>query len=113
MGFVGFTTVFLSLAIYTHLKILFLLSSEPATFQKYHQVSLLARFNQDLERVAAISLVFSTGSAVGPRYKLRILRMKLRSLVHPERPQLCRYDLVLMENIETVFQPIVCPAPLM
>ncbi|XP_023606361.1 lipase member H isoform X4 [Myotis lucifugus] len=82
---------------------------EPATFQKYHQVSLLARFSRDLDKVAAISLVFSTGSVVGPRYKLRILRMKLRSLVHPERPQLCRYDLVLMENIETVFQPILCP----
>ncbi|XP_055264771.1 lipase member H isoform X3 [Moschus berezovskii] len=85
------------------------INHEPATFQKYHQVSLLARFNQDLDKVAAISLVFSTGSVIGPRYKLRILRMKLRSLGHPERPQLCRYDLVLMENVETVFQPILCP----
>uniref|UniRef100_A0A5F5PKE9 Lipase H n=1 Tax=Equus caballus TaxID=9796 RepID=A0A5F5PKE9_HORSE len=82
---------------------------EPTTFQKYHQVSLLARFNQDLDEVADISLVFSTGSVIGPKYKLRILRMKLRSLAHPERPQLCRYDLVLMENIETVFKPILCP----
>ncbi|XP_073929712.1 lipase member H isoform X5 [Castor canadensis] len=85
------------------------INHEPATFQKYHQVSLLARFNQDLDKVAAISLEFSTGSVVGPKYKLRILRMKLRSLAHPERPQLCRYDLVLMENVETFFQPIVCP----
>uniref|UniRef100_A0A4W2ESP5 Lipase H n=1 Tax=Bos indicus x Bos taurus TaxID=30522 RepID=A0A4W2ESP5_BOBOX len=85
------------------------INHEPATFQKYHQVSLLARFNQDLDKVEAISLVFSTGSVIGPRYKLRILRMKLRSLGHPERPQLCRYDLVLMENVETVFQPILCP----
>uniref|UniRef100_A0A8C9KAR5 Lipase H n=1 Tax=Panthera tigris altaica TaxID=74533 RepID=A0A8C9KAR5_PANTA len=85
------------------------INHEPATFQKYHQVSLLARFNQDLDKVAAISLVFSTGSTIGPKYKLRILRMKLRSLAHPERPQLCRYDLVLMENTETVFQPILCP----
>ncbi|KAM9583163.1 lipase member H [Trichechus inunguis] len=82
---------------------------QPATFQKYHQVSLLARFNQDLDTVAAISLVFSTGTVTGPKYKLRILRVKLRSLAHPERPQLCRYDLVLTENIETVFQPILCP----
>ncbi|XP_012784532.2 lipase member H [Ochotona princeps] len=84
------------------------INHEPATFQKYHQVSLLARFNQDLDKVAEISLVFSTGSAIGPKYKLRILRMKLRSLAHPERPQLCRYDLVLMENVETFFQPILC-----
>nr|XP_004038197.3 lipase member H isoform X1 [Gorilla gorilla gorilla]XP_055238006.1 lipase member H isoform X1 [Gorilla gorilla gorilla] len=85
------------------------INHEPTTFQKYHQVSLLARFNQDLDKVAAISLMFSTGSLIGPRYKLRILRMKLRSLSHPERPQLCRYDLVLIENVETVFQPIFCP----
>ncbi|XP_036987194.2 lipase member H isoform X2 [Artibeus jamaicensis] len=85
------------------------INHEPATFQKYHQVSLLARFNQDLEKVAAISLVFSTGSIIGPTYKLRILRMKLRSLAHPDRPQLCRYDLVLTENTETVFRPILCP----
>ncbi|XP_048202971.1 lipase member H [Perognathus longimembris pacificus] len=84
------------------------INHEPATFQKYQQVSLLARFNQDLDKVAAVSLVFSTGSVIGPKYKLRILRMKLRSLVHPERAQLCRYDLVLMENVETVFQPILC-----
>ncbi|XP_027437928.1 lipase member H isoform X4 [Zalophus californianus] len=89
------------------------INHEPAVFQKYHQVSLLARFNQDLDKVATISLVFSTGSVIGPKYKLRILRMKLRSLAHPERPQLCRYDLVLMENIETVFQPIPCPKLLM
>nr|XP_035940594.1 lipase member H isoform X2 [Halichoerus grypus] len=89
------------------------INHEPAVFQKYHQVSLLARFNQDLDKVANISLVFSTGSVIGPKYKLRILRMKLRSLAHPERPQLCRYDLVLMENMETVFQPILCPKLLM
>lgn len=81
---------------------------EPSTFQKYHQVSLLARFNQDLDKVAEMSLLFSTGSVVGPKYKLRVLRMKLRSLAHPDRPHLCRYDLVLMENVETFFRPILC-----
>lgn len=34
-------------------------------------------------------------------------------LSHILRPELCRYDLVLMENIETVFQPILCPELLM
>ncbi|XP_037381131.1 lipase member H [Talpa occidentalis] len=84
------------------------INHEPSTFQKYQQVSLLARFNKDLDKVASISLVFSTGNIIGPKYKLRILRMKLRSLAHPDRPQLCRYDLVLMENVETFFQPIHC-----
>jgi phosphatidic acid-selective phospholipase A1 len=63
----------------------FLLSSEPSAFEKYHQVSLLARFNRDLDKVAEISLLFSTGSVVGPKYKLRVLQMKLRSLAHPDR----------------------------
>lgn len=84
------------------------INHEPATFQKYQQVSLLARFNKDLDKVESISLVFSTGNVIGPKYKLRILRMKLRSLTHPERPQLCRYDLVLKENVEEPFQPILC-----
>ncbi|KAM6222209.1 lipase member H isoform 2-T2 [Rhynchocyon petersi] len=81
---------------------------EPATFEKYHQVSLLARFSHDLDKVAGISLVFSTGTVIGPKYKLRVLRMKLRSLTHPDRPPLCRYDLVLTENVETSFHPILC-----
>ncbi|XP_004675459.1 PREDICTED: lipase member H [Condylura cristata] len=84
------------------------LNHEPTTFQKYQQVSLLARFNKDLDKVALISLMFSTDNIIGPKYKLRILRMKLRSLAHPERPQLCRYDLILLENVETSFQPIHC-----
>jgi hypothetical protein len=29
--------------------------------------------------------LFSTGSVVGPKYKLRVLQMKLRSLAHPDR----------------------------
>ncbi|KAG8516041.1 Lipase member H, partial [Galemys pyrenaicus] len=61
------------------------INHEATIFEKYQQVSLLARFNKDLDKVASISLVFSTDNVIGPRYKLRILRMKLRSLAHPER----------------------------
>ncbi|XP_043857575.1 lipase member H [Dromiciops gliroides] len=84
------------------------ISHEPATFQKYQRVSLLARFTQDVDRVKGISLVFSTGSAILPKYKLRIIWMKLRPITRPERPQMCRYDIVLMENREMAFQPILC-----
>ncbi|XP_039770277.1 lipase member H [Ornithorhynchus anatinus] len=82
---------------------------EPTKFQKYHQVSLLARFDQELEKVAKISLEFSTGTLIGSNCKLKILRMRLRSIAQPEKPHLCRYDLVLTENTETDFQPIPCP----
>nr|XP_006123764.1 lipase member H isoform X1 [Pelodiscus sinensis] len=81
---------------------------EVATFQPYSQASLLAGFDQDFENIARISLAFSTGNVVGPKHKLRILQMKLRSITNPERPQLCRYDLVLLENTETTFKPVPC-----
>ncbi|RMC02235.1 hypothetical protein DUI87_21402 [Hirundo rustica rustica] len=81
---------------------------EAATFQQYKQITLLTGFDQDLENVERISLTFSTGSVIGPKFKLRILQMRFRSLTNPERPQLCRYDLVLSENTQKTFKPIPC-----
>ncbi|XP_071293450.1 lipase member H isoform X4 [Agelaius tricolor] len=81
---------------------------EAATFQKYKQITLLIGFDQDLENVERISLTFSTGSLIGPKFKLRILQMRFHSLTNPERPQLCRYDLVLTENTQKTFKPIPC-----
>ncbi|KAM7159854.1 lipase member H [Macrochelys suwanniensis] len=84
------------------------INHEVATFQQYNQASVLAGFDQDFEKIARISLAFSTGSVIGPKHKLRILQMRLRSITNPERPQLCRYDLVLLENTEIIFKPIPC-----
>ncbi|XP_065412254.1 lipase member H isoform X2 [Chrysemys picta bellii] len=84
------------------------INHEVATFQQYNQASLIAGFDQDFEKIARISLAFSTGSVIGPKHKLRILQMRLRSITNPERPQLCRYDLVLLENTEIIFKPIPC-----
>ncbi|KAM4770643.1 lipase member H isoform 4-T4 [Cyanocitta cristata] len=81
---------------------------EAATFQQYNQITLLIGFDQDLETVERISLTFSTGSVIGPKFKLRILQMRFRSLTNPERPPLCRYDLVLRENTQKTFKPIPC-----
>ncbi|XP_045152369.1 lipase member H isoform X2 [Echinops telfairi] len=81
---------------------------QPIAFQKYHEVNLLARFDRDLDEVAAISLIFSTGRLIGSKHMLRILQMKLRSIDHPNRPPLCRYDFILTESRETTFQPIPC-----
>ncbi|NXU53306.1 LIPH Lipase, partial [Turnix velox] len=58
---------------------------EAATFQQYNQVTLLMGFDQDFENVERISLTFSTGSVIGPKFKLRILQMRFRSLTNPER----------------------------
>ncbi|XP_050821539.1 lipase member H isoform X2 [Gopherus flavomarginatus] len=84
------------------------INHEVATFQQFIQASLIAGFDQDFEKIARISLAFSTGSVIGPKHKLRILQMRLRSITYPERPQLCRYDLVLLENTEIIFKPIPC-----
>uniref|UniRef100_A0A8C8RCS5 Lipase domain-containing protein n=1 Tax=Pelusios castaneus TaxID=367368 RepID=A0A8C8RCS5_9SAUR len=84
------------------------INSEAATFEQYRQAGILAGFDEDFDKISKISLTFSTRTLIGPKYKLRILRMRLRSLTNPERMQLCRYDFVLLENIETTFKPIPC-----
>ncbi|KAL9866911.1 lipase member I [Geothlypis trichas] len=84
------------------------INSEASTFQQYKRVKILTGFHQDIEKIAKISLTFSTKTLIGPKRKLRILQMKLKSLNNPKRPQLCRYDFVLMENTEMTFKPIPC-----
>ncbi|XP_014374188.1 lipase member H isoform X2 [Alligator sinensis] len=84
------------------------INHEAAVFQQHRQTILLTGFDQDLDEVQRMSLTFSTGTVVGPKYKLRILQMRLWSISNPERPALCRYDLVLMENVEIGFKPIPC-----
>lgn len=58
---------------------------EAAAFQRYNQTTLLIGFDQDFENIERISLTFSTGSVIGPKFKLRILQMRLRSVTNPER----------------------------
>ncbi|XP_050815216.1 lipase member I isoform X4 [Gopherus flavomarginatus] len=84
------------------------MNSEAATFQQYRQASIFVGFYEDFDKISRISLTFSTRTLIGPKYKLRILRMRLRSTTDPERLQMCRYDFVLLENIEMTFKPIPC-----
>ncbi|KAH1186277.1 lipase member I [Mauremys mutica] len=84
------------------------MNSEAATFQQYRQASVFVGFYEDFDKISRISLTFSTRTLIGPKYKLRILRMRLRSATDPGRLQMCRYDFVLLENIETTFKPIPC-----
>ncbi|XP_068036719.1 lipase member I isoform X3 [Anomalospiza imberbis] len=84
------------------------MNSEASTFQQYKRVRIPTGFHQDTEKIAKISLTFSTRTLIGPPKKLRILQMKLKSLNNPKRLQLCRYDFVLMENTEVTFKPIPC-----
>ncbi|NWY46800.1 LIPH Lipase, partial [Sylvia atricapilla] len=65
--------------------VVFFLNSEASTFQQYKRVKILTGFHQDIEKIAKISLTFSTKSLIGPKHKLRILQMKLKSLNNPKR----------------------------
>ncbi|KAE8621838.1 hypothetical protein XENTR_v10004990 [Xenopus tropicalis] len=84
------------------------LDKDAAVFEQYKEESLLAKFDQDMDPISRISVTFTTGSVIGPKYKLRVLRMRLRPFTNRNRPILCRYDFVLLENIETEFIPIPC-----
>ncbi|KAL7983535.1 hypothetical protein Chor_000411 [Crotalus horridus] len=84
------------------------INSDATVFQQYRQAKILAGFYLDFGNISTITLTFSTKSTVGPKYKLRVLKMRLKSLSHPERIQLCRYDMILVENVETTFTPIPC-----
>ncbi|XP_066556026.1 lipase member H [Amia ocellicauda] len=77
-------------------------------FEQYTESHLLAQFDEDLENIQKISVKFSTGNVIGPRYKLRVIRFKLTALEKSNRPLLCRYDLILEENTEVSFRPIPC-----
>ncbi|NXV69254.1 LIPH Lipase, partial [Molothrus ater] len=61
------------------------MNSEASTFQQYKRVKILTGFYQDIEKIAKISLTFSTKTLIGPKRKLRILQMKLKSLNKPKR----------------------------
>ncbi|NWZ70898.1 LIPH Lipase, partial [Acrocephalus arundinaceus] len=61
------------------------MNSEASTFQQYKRVKILTGFHRDIEKIAKISLTFSTKTLIGPKQKLRILQMKLKSLNHPKR----------------------------
>ncbi|XP_048350483.1 lipase member I isoform X2 [Sphaerodactylus townsendi] len=84
------------------------IDSDAAVFQQYRQAKILAGFYLDFYSISKITLTFSTNNVVGPKYKLRILQMRIRSLSDAKRLHLCRYDFILLENIETSFRPIPC-----
>uniref|UniRef100_H3CXC9 Lipase, member Ia n=1 Tax=Tetraodon nigroviridis TaxID=99883 RepID=H3CXC9_TETNG len=77
------------------------------TFKRFTETRLLAQFDKDIKSVEKMSLKFSTGSVLQPKYKLRVLRVRLTPLEREERP-LCRYDIVAAEDREVTFRPLPC-----
>ncbi|KAK9953267.1 hypothetical protein ABG768_017272 [Culter alburnus] len=77
-------------------------------FEQYTSTRLLAQFDEDLYPIQKISLRIVTGNVIGPRYKIRLLRIRITPLENPNRPLMCRYDIILEENAEVSFKPLPC-----
>ncbi|XP_029955074.1 lipase member H [Salarias fasciatus] len=76
--------------------------------EQYTSTRLLAQFEDDLQPVHKISLRINTGNVIGPRYKIRLLRIRFTPLDRPDRPLMCRFDIILEENMEVAFRPLPC-----
>lgn len=61
--------------------------SKPMRFQQYTSTRLLAQFDEDLQNIQKISMRISTGNVIGPRYKIRLLRVRFTPLERPERSE--------------------------
>ncbi len=77
-----------------HLTWIFLFDpSKLLRFEQYTSTRLLAQFDEDLQQVQKISMRINTGNVIGPRYKIRLLRIRFTPLERPERsvlnPQCC------------------------
>ncbi|KAL4624867.1 lipase member H-like [Arapaima gigas] len=77
-------------------------------FEQYTATRMLAQFDEDLQPVQKISIRFVTGNMIGPKYKFRLVHLRLTPLENPDRPLLCRYDIILEENTEMSFRPMPC-----
>ncbi|XP_034023868.1 lipase member H [Thalassophryne amazonica] len=81
-------------------------------FEQYTSTRLLAQFDEDLQHVQKISVRINTGNVIGPRYKIRLLRIRFTPLDRPERPLMCRFDIIMEENMEVAFRPLPCDSRL-
>ncbi|KAK7877410.1 hypothetical protein WMY93_031897, partial [Mugilogobius chulae] len=77
-------------------------------FEQYTSTRLLAQFDDDISTVQKISMRINTGNVIGPRYKIRLLRVRFTPLDQPDRPLMCRFDIIMEENMEVSFRPLPC-----
>lgn len=59
--------------------------SAAAKFQRFTETKLFAQFDKDVQSVMNMSLKFYTGNAFKPKYKLRVLRVRLTPVNSAER----------------------------
>ncbi|GAA6232232.1 lipase member H-like [Lates japonicus] len=83
------------------------INHKSSKFKRYTETHLFAQFAKDIQSVEKVSVKFSTGNVFKPKYKLRVLRLRLTHLEHKNR-SLCRYDILLKADTEVTFRPIPC-----
>ncbi|XP_078264945.1 lipase member H-like [Rhinoraja longicauda] len=78
------------------------------SFERFREMTLLVSVDQDLGNISSISLKYSSSNVLEHKLTLGLLRLRLRSLTHPERPHLCRYDVALERDEEVRVEPLQC-----
>ncbi|OBS74987.1 hypothetical protein A6R68_14471 [Neotoma lepida] len=79
-------------------------TDEKKPFCMYHYFVDIVSWNKNVRRgFITIKLKGEDGNITESKIDHSLMRIFGFS-----RPHLCRYDLVLMENVETFFQPILC-----
>ena len=61
------------------------LRSKRVRLEQYTSTRLLAQFDEDLQHIQKISIRINTRNIIGPRYKIRLLRIRFTPLENPER----------------------------
>ncbi|XP_055501235.1 LOW QUALITY PROTEIN: lipase member H-like [Leucoraja erinacea] len=78
------------------------------SFERFRETTLLVSVDKDPGDVTGISLTYSSSTLVEHKLTLGLLRVRLRSLTHPQRPHLCRYDVALERDEEVRVELFPC-----
>ncbi|CAK6441555.1 unnamed protein product [Pipistrellus nathusii] len=79
------------------------------SFYKLQEVKILAQFLNDVVNISSIGLVYyQSSNQQCSTCQYSIQRLMLKSLTYPERPPLCKYDIILKENEEVFLNPCTC-----
>ncbi|XP_072865691.1 lipase member I isoform X4 [Chlorocebus sabaeus] len=76
---------------------------------KLQEIKILAQFYNDFANISSIGLTyFQSSNMECSTCTYKIQSLMLKSLTYPERPPLCRYNIVLKEREEVFLNPNAC-----
>ncbi|XP_011885170.1 PREDICTED: lipase member I isoform X3 [Cercocebus atys] len=76
---------------------------------KLQEIKILAQFYNDFANISSIGLTyFQSSNMECSTCTYKIQSLMLKSLTYPERPPLCRYNIVLKEKEEVFLYPNAC-----